>query len=342
MNANQSMRVARLHAAGDVRLSEEEIPTPGANESLIQVHAVGLCGSDLHWFEDGGIGDAVLDRPMVPGHEIAGVALSGPYEGQLVAVDPAMPCGKCEMCLLGHRNLCPTVKFAGHSITEGGLREYLTWPNDQLFPLPEGMSAADGAVLEPLGVALHAWDLAKPKVGDTIAVIGCGPIGLLMVQLAFASGASRVIAVDPIVHRLKQAAFYGAEVLNGRDALNHDVWRELTSLGVDVAFEIVGNDTALLEASMACRPGGKLVVVGIPSSDAYTFDAGLVRRKGLTIYLVRRMKEMYHRTIELVDSGKIDVTSIVSDVFGMPEAQKAFQKATHRTGFKVVIDPSKS
>lgn len=340
MNEIKTMRAARLHAVGDVRIAEEAVPTPAEGESLIQVKAVGLCGSDIHWFEDGGIGDAVIVRPIIPGHEIAGVAVTGPYSGQLVALDPAIPCGKCELCLEGHRNLCPNVLFSGHSVTEGGLREYMAWPTDLLFPLPEGMSAADGAMLEPLGVALHAWDLAKPKVGDTVAVIGCGPIGLLMVQLAFAGGAGRVIAVNPLPHRREKAAFYGAEALSENEALDAGTWKELVGLGADVSFEIVGNDTALLEASMACRPGGKLAVVGIPSHDKYTFDAGMVRRKGLTVYLVRRMKEMYHRTIELVDSGRIEVASLTSRVFGLDEAREAFQAATDRNGFKTVIDPS--
>lgn len=181
------MRVARLHAVGDLRLSDEPAPRARPGHTLVRVGAVGICGSDLHWYAEGGIGDARLDRPLVPGHEMAGRTV----DGTLVALDPAAPCHRCEMCHAGHPNLCPDVVFAGHGETDGGLREWVAWPDEQLVTLPAGLSAADGAMLEPLGVAVHAMDLAHPRPGMTVAVAGCGPIGLLLVQLARACGALR-------------------------------------------------------------------------------------------------------------------------------------------------------
>lgn len=336
------MRAIRLHAQGDVRLHEEDDPTPGHDESVVRVEAVGLCGSDLHWFGEGGIGDAVITRPIVPGHEMAGTAVSGPHEGKLVAVDPAIPCGLCPLCEEGHRNLCANIRFSGHSITNGSLREKMAWPNHLLFPLPAGMSANDGAMLEPLGVALHAWDLAHVRVGATVAVIGCGPIGLMLIQLALTSGARRVIAVDPLEHRRQAALGYGAEVaLTDTEALDPRTWQELSGLGCESTFEISGHPDAITEAMLAARPGSRVVLAGIPGDDVTTFSAGTVRRKGLTLVLVRRMKEMYERCIELVADGRIDVSSIVTDVFGLADSQRAFEAGDAREGLKIVIDPSR-
>ncbi|MCL2464615.1 MAG: alcohol dehydrogenase catalytic domain-containing protein, partial [Micrococcales bacterium] len=183
------MRVARLHGVGDVRLAEEPTPVPADDEYLVRVTAVGLCGSDLHWFTQGGIGDAVLSRPLVLGHEFGGVIVGGPLDGLRVAVDPAIPCGRCEWCRQGNPNLCPTVRFAGHSVTDGGLREYAAWPARLAHRVPDALTDAEAAVLEPLGVAIHAVDLAHLRTATTAVVVGCGPIGLAAVQMARVAGA---------------------------------------------------------------------------------------------------------------------------------------------------------
>src|SRR5512141_2774976 len=168
------MRVARLHAAGDVRLHDEPLPVAGPGETLVRIEAVGLCGSDLHWYEDGGIGGTRITRPIVLGHEFAGRTA----DGRLVAVDPAIYCGHCPLCLEGHPNLCPSVRFAGHGPVDGALREWMAWPSECLVPVPDGFSASDAAMLEPLGVAIHSVDLGHVRTGDAVGVFGCGPIGL--------------------------------------------------------------------------------------------------------------------------------------------------------------------
>lgn len=235
------MRAARLHGKGNVQLCDEERPEPADGMSLVRVTDVGLCGSDLHWFAEGGIGDARIGhRPLVLGHEIAGVVEAGPLIGTPVAVDPAIPCGQCVLCLQGHRNLCPTVRFAGHGENDGGLREFMTWPTELLHPLPGTITTTEGAVLEPLGVALRALDLGGLRAGSTASVIGCGPIGLLLLQLALVAGAARVVAVDPLEHRRHAALAFGAalalapEDLSDRGAIAEAV----EHLGVDVAFEV--------------------------------------------------------------------------------------------------------
>lgn len=326
-----------LHGVGDIRVEEAPDPEVPEGHTLVRVTDVGLCGSDLHWFGEGGIGDATLMRPTIPGHEFAGVGASGALDGVPVAVDPAIPCGRCEMCELGHRNLCSDLLFAGHSTLDGGMAELIAWPTHLLHPLPEGMTGADGAMLEPLGVALHAWDLAHSRVGDTVAVVGCGPIGLLTIQLAKAVGAGRVVAVEPRAHRREAAARYGADlVLDTDEAADPGTWKQF-GLGADVVFEIAGNDGAIDLSVTAVRPGGRVVLAGIPDDDRSSFPAHVARRKGVTFSMVRRMKEMYPRTIRLVEQGLIDVRSVVTERVPLDDVAGGFARATARTGLKTVI-----
>src|SRR5215207_2530262 len=327
------MRVLRLHAPGELRLDEEDAPVAAPGETVVRVTDVGLCGSDLHWFEEGGIGDAQLNRPLVLGHEIAGVVDDGPRAGTPVALDPAIPCGTCRQCRSGQRNLCPTIRFAGHGAQDGGLRELLAWPSTLLHPLPGSMSTTEGAVLEPLGVAIHALDLGHLRTAASIAVVGCGPIGLLLIQAALASGATSVLAVDPLSHRQDAARHRGADIALAPS----DVRQRLRELEVDVAFEVAGNDEAVEQAMSVVRPGGRIVLAGIPSDDRTSFPASLARRKGLTIALVRRMKEdVYDRGIRLVETGRVDAASLVTGRFPLEKAADAFESAVARTGLKVL------
>ena len=168
-------------------------PGPGAiyadDEALVRVTAVGICGSDLHWWTEGAIGDAKLSRPLVLGHEGAGVIAAGPRRGERVAIDPAIPCEACRACHDGYRNLCYNIRFAGHGETDGMLREQLRWPARPPYPLPDQVSDDAGALLEPLGVALHAMDLGHVPFGGRVTVVGCGPIGLLLLQVLRVAGA---------------------------------------------------------------------------------------------------------------------------------------------------------
>jgi L-iditol 2-dehydrogenase len=331
------VKVVRLHGVKDARIHDEDRPAAAAGSSLIRVTAVGLCGSDLHWFTDGGIGDAKLgDRPLVLGHELAGVVAGGPLDGRRVAVDPAIPCFACEPCLAGNHNLCLRMTFAGHGDCDGGLREYLVWPDRRLHPIPDAVSDAGGAVLEPLGVALHAFDLGHVPVASSVAVVGCGPIGLLMVQVARASGARSVLAVDPLPHRRAAAAALGADA-----ALTPAQAGEAAQAGqADVAFEAAGADDAVDTAMRLARPGARVVLAGIPDDDSTTFSASLARRKGLTLVLVRRMKEMYPRAISLAQRGLVDLDAVVSASYPLAEAGTALTEAAARTGLKIVVAPA--
>jgi L-iditol 2-dehydrogenase len=335
------MRSARLHGIGDIRVEDEPTPTPGPGESLIKVTAVGICGSDLHWYEDAGIGDAKLTAPLVVGHEFAGVIEGGERHGERVAVDPADPCGVCEQCLEGNRNLCRFLRFAGHGGNDGALREYLAWPTELLHTLPETISDVDGAMLEPLGVALHAYDLGHVRMASTVAVIGCGPIGLCLVQLARAGGATLVIAADPLQHRREAALRYGADLaLDAEPEQFAAAVAEATGgHGAQVVFEVAGTDEAVALSIEAAGPGARVVLAGIPGDDRTSFLASGARRKGLSLIMVRRMKEsVYPRAIRLVGRGLVDVRTMVTARFGLSAVERAFRTAQAREGLKVVVE----
>lgn len=335
------MLVSRLHATGDLRLHTEPEPEPGPGEVLLRITAVGVCGSDLHWFTEAGIGDARLARPLVLGHEFAGVIESGERRGQRVAIDPAVPCEHCEFCREGNPNLCSDLRFAGHGADDGALRERMAWPARCLHPLPDSLSDADGAMLEPLGVAIHAVDLGHLKPGMAVGVFGCGPIGLLILQLARASGVTQLLATDKFPHRLEAASSLGAtatfQVAAGREA--EEVWAATSRRGVDVAFEVAGENAAVEAAIGAARPGARVVLVGIPGDDRTAFTASVARRKGLTLKLSRRMKHVYPRATQLVERSVIEVRSLVTHSFPLTEVGQAFAVAQKRTGLKVVVEP---
>jgi L-iditol 2-dehydrogenase len=326
------MRAARLHAVGDLRVADEPEPEGGPGMSLVRVTAVGICGSDLHWWDEGAIGDAKLSHPLVLGHEGAGVIADGPRRGERVAIDPAIPCETCRACRDGYRNLCHRITFAGHGETDGMLREVMAWPSALLHPLPDQVPDADGAMLEPLGVAIHSADLGHLPFAGTASVIGCGPVGLLLIGVLKAAGARSVLAVEPLAHRRAAAARMGADQVC--DSAVDDA-------AVDVAFEAAGNDEAVGLAMASVRPGGRVVLAGIPGDDAIRFGASLARRKGLTIAMVRRMNEVYPRAISLAERGVVDLAAVVSSRFGLGEVREAFTEGARRTGLKVIVEPQR-
>jgi L-iditol 2-dehydrogenase len=336
------MKVLRLHGEGDLRLHDEPDPVPSPGESLVRVTAVGLCGSDMHWLHEAGMGDARLDKPLILGHEFAGVIEGGSRDGERVAVDPAISCGECEFCREGNPNFCIALRFAGHGTEDGALREKVVWPTRFLYPLPDSLSSADGAMLEPLGVAIHAVDLGHLRTGMTIGVFGCGPIGLLTIQVARVAGAAQIIATDRLPHRLEAARSLGADTVFQASDGGYERSEVLAATGgggVDVAFEAAGENSAVETAVEVARRGARVVLIGIPGDDRTAFTASTARRSGLTIKLVRRMKHTFPRAIHLVTSGAVDVRSLLTYFFPLNQAEEAFTTAKRRVGIKVIIEP---
>ena len=332
------MRVARLHGAGDIRIADEPEPVPGAGEVLVRVTSVGICGSDLHWFDESGIGEARLDRPLVLGHEAAGVIATGPRAGERVAIDPNIACEQCPVCARGLGHLCPNVRFLGHSTTDGALRECIAWPEARLVPVPDALDDDAAAMLEPLGVAIHAFRLARFAPGGTVAVLGAGPIGRLLIRLAFAAGATKVVATDVLPHRVAAARDDGAiaELVDG----GGERARLLEALGgrlVDTAIEIAGEADAIAAGVDLVKPGGVVVVAGIPTGNEITVPVSVARRKGLDLRFARRMNRVHDEAIALAVSGGVDPAMVVSHRFPLAEAAAAFSVAARREGHKVVI-----
>jgi len=332
------MKVLRLYNAHDLRLTDESIPVPGPTETLVKVTSVGICGSDVHWYTEGGIGGTFLTEPLVLGHEFAGIVINKNLNDQRVAVDPAIPCKHCKQCLEGNPNLCPSIRFAGTHGVDGSLQEYISWPSENLYPLPGSISDEEAALLEPLGVALHALELGPIMPGIDVGIYGCGPIGLMMVQLARLSGVSRIYATDKLSSRLETAMELGAtDVFLANGLEGQDIWQATHQRGVDVAYEMAGDNAAVETAMVTSKYGGKVVIVGITADDRTTFTASTARRKGLTILIARRMRYTYPRAIRLVSEGRIDLKSLITHRFPLDQYDLAFRMAESRSGIKVVI-----
>jgi L-iditol 2-dehydrogenase len=336
------MKTLQLIGPGELRLVDEAPPVPGPGEELVRVKAVGICGSDLHWYSESGIGDVRLSQPVLLGHEAAGVIESGPRAGLRVAIDPAMPCEKCEQCRAGHAHFCTALHFAGDGVTDGVLRELVAWPSDSLVPVPDTLTDADAAMLEPLGVGLHAIRLGEMRPGERVGVFGCGPIGLFLIQLARASGATTIVATDLLPHRLAAARAAGATVtaLVASGSERAELRAATDGHGVDVAFEAAGTDDSVDTAVKLAAPGGTVVIVGISSADRTTFTASPARRKGLTIKISRRMNRVYPEAIRLVEAGLVDVRSVVTASHPLREFKAAFAAAASREGLKIIVRPS--
>jgi len=324
----------------DLRLVESIKPIPKENECLLRIVSVGICGSDVHYLKDGGTGNVQLDQPMILGHEFSAIVETGPLKGQLAAVDPALFCGTCEYCLEGKPNFCLNMRFAGAEGINGALQEFLAWPKEAVFPLPESFSPQEGVLLEPLGVAIHALRLGRVFPGMDVGVFGAGPIGLLTIQLAKLAGAARIFATDKISHRLDIARECGAtDILLADGKESEKILSVTNGRGLDVTFEAAGDDgTAVESAVLASKRGATVVVIGIPSIDETRFTASAARRRGLTIKISRRMINTYPAAIRLVSNKMVDLSHLITHQFPMKDYKKAFTTAANRLGVKVFIN----
>ena len=346
------MQAARLHGPKDIRIADEPPPAaPGPGHVTLSIKTVGLCGSDLHMYESGRIGYTEIAAPFILGHEFMGEvialgddALDGNHQplriGQRVAVEPAVPCWRCELCEHGHPNLCPNHFFYGLFPDDGALRERMTVGARNCFPMPDSLSDEAGPLLETLGVAIHALDLAKLSIGHTVAIIGVGPVGALITRVAVLAGAARIIVFDKLDWRLELARRFGAtDAVNVNDCDAVAALKDITGgRGVDVAIEAAWSDHTVQQAAEMARFGGRLVIVGIAPDDKLTLQHSVARRKGLSIIMARRMKHTYPRAIELAASGKVRLDDLVSHQFQLPETAAAYaSNAAYASGLNKVI-----
>ncbi|MCW5555735.1 MAG: alcohol dehydrogenase catalytic domain-containing protein [Verrucomicrobiae bacterium] len=335
------MLAARLHGPRDLRV--ERVPHPGApgrGQVLLRVKATGICGSDLHSYLDARIGDTAIGGPLTLGHEFSALveavgpgSVDGHFQplkpGTRVAVDPAQPCGHCESCEKGHPNLCCHLAFCGNYPYGGSLCEWMHMPARSCFPVPRKIDQEVAALLEPLGVAIHAVDFARLRVGCSVAILGAGPIGLLILQIARLAGADPIFVTDKFAWRLKLARQWGGiPIRYDQEDAARRVMKETHGRGVDVAIEAAWAEESVAQAAEMLRLGGRLVVVGISGGNRLELPASIARRKGLTIVMSRRMKHTYPRAIRLAETGRVDLHGLVSHRFWLKQAPEAFKLNT--------------
>ena len=321
-------------------------PDPGPGEVLVRVRSVGICGSDMHWYLDGGIGAHRAIFPQVLGHEPAGeIVAAGPgvnlAAGSRVAVEPAITCGHCEHCLSGHHNNCLTSIFMGGPARHGLFLEYATMPVSNVVAIPDAMSFADATVIEPLAVILHVLELVKIRLGDTVAIMGAGPIGLLTATVAKLAGASRVFVADRVPHRLSIARRMGvdATVDLRTESLVEAVLDQTRGRGVDIAIDAAGSIDAINTAIAAARMGGQVVMIGIASENKTPLDVVGALDKELNLQTIRRSNHNAHAAIELLLSGRIP-GDFVTHHFPLDQTPRAFETlAAYADGVgKAIID----
>ncbi len=330
------MTGVRLHGPRDLRVEDlPDPPPPGPGEVLIRVTAAGICGSDLHAYDHARIGDTQVSSPLVLGHEFAGAveqcgddAFAGDgrplLAGLRVAVDPATPCGKCDMCLKGDPHICRALHFCGLAPDDGCFREKLVSPARSCFILPPGISDEEGAMLEPLGVAMHAVDLCRITPGETAALYGAGPIGLLMLQLLRNAGASSVYVVEPLPWRLSLAGRFGGIPVDPAVDAVAEIMSKTGGRGVDCSVEAAWGDSSVQNAVESTVPGGRVVLVGIPADNRLSLDHATARRKELSLLFSRRMKHTYPGAIRLVEKKEVELQSLVTHRFPLNELPAAF------------------
>lgn len=330
---NKKMRAAVMTDIMETQIIEKEIPKPGRDEVLVKLEYVGVCGSDLHFYENGCIGDTKVSFPFVLGHEPAGEVVEagekvkGLQAGDKVALEPGKTCGHCEFCKKGKYNLCPEVEFFATPPYDGVFQEYAVHKADLCFKLPENVSTMEGALIEPLAVGFHAANQGGAHLGQTAVVMGAGCIGLVTMMALKAEGVDKVIVADIMEKRLEKAKELGAwEVINSR---TKDVVREvmrLTDGGSDLTVETAGTDTTACQAVQMAKKGSTIVMVGYSGSGEMTLPMSLALDKELCFQTVFRYRHLYPMAIEAVASGKVNIKGVVTDIFTLDEIQAGLEQ----------------
>ncbi len=329
------MKVAVMNGIGKMGFVEREVPQPADNEVLVKLEYVGICGSDMHYYETGRIGDYVVEPPFVLGHEPGGVVVEVGKDvkhlkvGDRVALEPGKTCGHCEFCKEGKYNLCPDVVFFATPPVDGVFQEYVAHEAALCFKLPDNVDTMEGALIEPLAVGFHAANQGGAHAGQTAVVFGAGCIGLVSMMALKAEGVSKVYVVDIMQKRLDKAMELGAtEVINSMDT---DVMAEIARLtegkGADLIIETAGMEITTRQAIHIAKKGAAIVLVGYSKTGEMTLPLSLALDKELTFKTVFRYRHIYPMAIEAVASGKVNLKGIVSNVFDFDDIQNAMDKS---------------
>lgn len=325
------MKVAVMNGIGEMGFLERDIPTVKDDEVLVKLEYIGICGSDLHYYETGRIGDYIVKPPFVLGHEPGGVVVEVGKNvnhlnvGDRVALEPGKTCGHCEFCKTGRYNLCQDVIFFATPPVDGVFQEYIAHQADLCFKLPEGVSTLEGALIEPLAVGFHSAIQGEAKCGQTAVVMGAGCIGLVTMMALKAMGVENAYVVDVMQKRLDKALELGATgVINGKEKNAVDAIMEITNgVGCDLVIETAGTEITTVQAINMAKKGSNIVLVGYSKSGEMTLPMSLVLDKELTFKTVFRYRHIYPMAIEAVANGSINLKGIVTNEFSLDEIQNA-------------------
>ena len=330
---------AFMRGLDNMVIEEIAVPEIKKDQVLVELEYVGICGSDVHYFHSGRCGSYVVDlsRDFMLGHECAGTVVKTGEDvtslkvGDRVALEPGITCGTCEFCKAGKYNLCPDVQFLATPPVQGCYEEYIAFPANMCFKLPENVSAKEGALIEPLAVGFHAANQGDVQVGDTVVILGGGCIGLVTLLSCKAHGAGQIILADLVDARLKKAKELGAaHVINSREKdIKVEVARLTGGRGADKVFETAGSPVTIAQAPHLVCKGGTIVLVGISAQEEITFNFAQIMDKEATIKSVFRYRNIYPKAIAAVASGAIDVSGIVTHEFDLDHIQEAFDEAVN-------------
>ncbi|MBV9863878.1 MAG: NAD(P)-dependent alcohol dehydrogenase [Abitibacteriaceae bacterium] len=350
---NGTMQAAVLHGVGDLRVEEVAAPgAPGADEARIQINKVGICGSDVHYWENGRIGDFIVREPMILGHECAGTVVevganvTHLQPGNRVCIEPGVPRLSNAISHYymkrGEYNLCPDIFFFATPPDHGSFCDYVNHPANFCFKLPDNVSLEEGAMVEPMSTGIYASRVAPIVMGDTVVITGAGPIGLMNLLTAKAAGAANVIISDVVAARLKVAQEIGAtHVVQGNAEELKEVAHSLTEgRGADVCIEAAGHPAALNAGIAAARPGATVVLIGLPPGDTATINVSDLIVREIKLRPIFRYNNTFPTGVNLLASGKVNVKPLISKRFSLAEVPTAFEYvvANRESCVKAIVD----
>ena len=341
MSESSKMRASVLDRATVVSVRDVDVPELDADQVLIRIAAVGVCGSDVHYFHEGRIGDFVVEQPMILGHEASGtitaVGANVPADriGERVSIEPQRACRVCDQCKHGRYNLCVNMEFYATPPIDGAFAEYAVIQSDYAHPIPDSMTFEAAALCEPLSVGIWSCQKAGVGPGSRVLIAGAGPIGIVVAQVAAAFGASEVIVSDVVEERLQQALRFGAtRVLDPRVD-------DIATLGleVDAFIDASGAAPAVRAGIMAVRPAGKIVLVGMGADDV-SLPVSRIQGRELVLTGVFRYANTWPLAIELASSGKVDLDSLVTGRFNLDQVEDALNAAGAPSTLKAIVTPN--
>jgi L-iditol 2-dehydrogenase len=342
------MRAAELIAPLTFRLTDMPIDDPGPGEVQVRVESVGVCGSDLHSYSEGAVGSTPNVYPMVLGHEPsgtivkAGPGVTGLSKGDRGALEPALYCYHCEFCLSGHHNVCANIRFLSNPHHPGFFRERINLPVNNFRPLPSGISFDEATLAEPLAIAMHSLGLASIRPGETVSVLGAGPIGLMTIAALRAGGAGRIWAVEPVAHRREMARSIGADVVLEPAEMVSEILSNTGQRGVDCAIDCAAGEQTTGQAIQITRNAGRVVLTGIHSTPLVSLDGSAMRRKELTIFNVRRSNHETKEALDLLQAHPEWFAPVLTHARPIDQIDEAFIIASqYRDGVgKMIVRPS--